>query len=89
MSLIFFKNPYGGHLYLNPEVLTPLYLITFIINITLEIGWLFLWDRQLIVWAAVDLVLVGVTGVASGLVLARNLAGNDNVLKRQQPKLYW
>ncbi len=87
--LIFLNNSYGGKLYLNPEVLTPAYLIICIVNLILETAWIFIWDNELLELASADLFAIAITNVMSVMLLARNMAQRDNAMKVEQPKLYW
>lgn len=86
---IFVKNSYGGYVYLNPEVITPLYLVVTIVNYVLLSSWIFVWFNQLLVASTVVLVAIAVTNVWSVSILTRNVSTRNNALKQDQPKLYW
>ncbi|XP_072040769.1 uncharacterized protein [Amphiura filiformis] len=42
----------AGAVFLNPPIITPIFLAMFCVIMALNIGWLFLFDMELIVWAA-------------------------------------
>ncbi len=54
------RNKYGP-VFLNPPVVTPFFLMSFILNIWLSIMWTFLFDRRLLVWSFICLFLMFLT----------------------------
>jgi len=50
-----------GPVYLNPQVITPVMLVLYALNLCLNSSWLFLWDRQLIPVALVIIALLPFT----------------------------
>ncbi|KAK3592746.1 hypothetical protein CHS0354_016502 [Potamilus streckersoni] len=58
--LLFRKTPIGPA-YLNPEVVPSSLLAVYILNMLLNIGWLFLFDREIIQAALADIFMMSVT----------------------------
>ncbi|XP_072168291.1 uncharacterized protein [Diadema setosum] len=54
------SNNYGK-VYLNPATVTPLFLIVYMINLVLNVAWLFTWDRQHVPVAFAILALTAFT----------------------------
>ncbi|XP_073344171.1 uncharacterized protein [Pagrus major] len=60
LSSIFRKNAYG-YVYCSPAVLPCGFFWTWCLNLGLNISWLFMWDRRLMVAALVFLILIALT----------------------------
>uniref|UniRef100_UPI0037E98F4D uncharacterized protein n=1 Tax=Semicossyphus pulcher TaxID=241346 RepID=UPI0037E98F4D len=59
-SGIFRKNAYG-YVYCSPAVLPHGFFMAWCLNLSLNIAWLFLWDRRLMAAALVFLILIALT----------------------------
>ncbi|KAM6900672.1 uncharacterized protein FYW49_017188 [Xenentodon cancila] len=57
------KNAYG-YVYCSPAVLPYGFFVSWCLNLTLNIGWLFLWDRKFMPAALVFLILIVLTNYA-------------------------
>ncbi|XP_047499715.1 uncharacterized protein LOC125046115 isoform X1 [Penaeus chinensis] len=58
-----------GPVYLSPGVLTPAFLVTYTINLLANVTWLFLWDRQYIIYSSAILWVVCLTNwIAFGFI---------------------
>ncbi|XP_072042930.1 uncharacterized protein [Amphiura filiformis] len=51
------RNQYGA-VFTNPPIVTPFFLMSFCLNLWLNIMWLFLFDRKLIVWSFICIFLM-------------------------------
>ena len=89
IATLFAKSVEGGPLYLNPEVVTPLYSTIFIINLWLNLSWIFIWDGELLIAASVFLFLIAITNIAALAVIANQVAKERFVFKTLQHKSYW
>ncbi|XP_037090501.1 uncharacterized protein LOC119110704 isoform X2 [Pollicipes pollicipes] len=63
----------AGPVYLNPATLTSPFWFFFIVNQALNVGWLFIWDRELLTASAVVLCIVMITNWLVMLILHRSL----------------
>ena len=79
----------SGYIYLNPVVASPAYCTVYGINFFMNIGWLFLWDRELIVVSSYVLWGIALTNVIAMTLLIRNIENQNHLLKREQPNIYW
>jgi len=84
-----FKQNHNGYIYLNPVVVSPAYCAVYGINFLLNIGWLFLWDREELGAASSDLFAIFITNVISLALLINNIEQGDHLLKKEQPTIYW
>lgn len=57
------KNAYG-YVYCSPALLPYGFFLTWCLNLGLNVGWLFLWDRSLMIAALVFLILIALTNYA-------------------------
>ncbi|XP_011606248.2 uncharacterized protein [Takifugu rubripes] len=57
---LFRKNAYG-YVYCSPAILPHGFFVAWCLNLGLNVGWLFLWDRRLMAGALVFLILVALT----------------------------
>ncbi|KAM8730988.1 uncharacterized protein AB9X84_025573 [Acanthopagrus schlegelii] len=60
LSGIFRKNAYG-YVYCSPAILPQGFFQTWCLNLALNTGWLFLWDRRLMIPALIFLILIALT----------------------------
>ncbi|KAK5877858.1 hypothetical protein CesoFtcFv8_025327 [Champsocephalus esox] len=74
ISGIFRKNAYGP-VYCSPAVLPHGFFVTWCLNLTLNIAWLFLWDRKLMSAALAFLILIALTNY---LMIFFSCIGLDN-----------
>ncbi|XP_072043715.1 uncharacterized protein [Amphiura filiformis] len=51
------RNQYGA-VFTNPPIVTPFFLMSYCLNLWLNIMWLFLFDRKLIVWSFICIFLM-------------------------------
>ena len=80
------RQNHAGPVYLNPPVISKVFLALYILDMILNITWLFMWDRQLMPWAFVvfltyDFVLYAMLFNHHRLV--------DSVLKHMQENHRW
>jgi len=64
----------GRKVYLNPPFATPLLMSVMSANFLLNLAWIFLWDREVQVVAAIFLFLIAGTNIAVVAIMARNIA---------------
>lgn len=83
---IFLSNQYG-RLYLNPPFATPTVNIIMTINFALNLTWIFLWDREMIIVAAVVLILMALTNMIIIALMAKNL--QFDVYKKGNQMFTW
>ena len=79
----------NGYMYLNPVVASPVYCITYGINLGFNVGWIFSWDRELLVVSSYILCSVAATNIITLILLIRNIEDNNHQLMKEQPKTYW
>jgi len=63
----------GGPVYLTPVTLPTLFWLVYITNQVLNVGWLFIWDQELLTGSAVMLAMVMLTNWLSFAILHRRL----------------
>jgi len=90
---IFLTNSYG-RVYLSPPIMTPSVSTTFIINMVLNLAWIFVWDRSsvnqdLTILALVILLLTAISNVLVMTLLARNITANTADFSRAAPLFWW
>ncbi|KAM4029654.1 uncharacterized protein ACNLHF_024586 [Anomaloglossus baeobatrachus] len=56
-----FRSNKRGRIYLQPAIHPPEFFALWILNNLINIGWLFLWDRELLIYANVFLALIPIT----------------------------
>ncbi|XP_069816229.1 uncharacterized protein [Dendropsophus ebraccatus] len=56
-----FRSNKRGRIYLQPAIHPPEFFVMWILNNLINIGWLFLWDRELLIFSSVFLALIPVT----------------------------
>lgn len=56
-----FRSNKRGRIYLQPAIHPPEFFVLWILNNLINIGWLFLWDRELLIFANVFLALIPTT----------------------------
>lgn len=59
--IICIKSDDGSPLYVDPPIISPLFLSVYALNLCLNITWLFLWDREEMIWAMVVIVTIPLT----------------------------
>jgi len=96
LTLIFYvftivtKRKLGnGYMYLNPVVASPAYCIVYCINMILNNGWIFSWDRELLVVSSYVLCSIALTNILALTLLIRNIEQDNHLLMKEQPKTYW
>ena len=82
--MLFFLSGILANLSLFSETL-PFHLSRDLMNL----GWIFLWDRELLVVSSYVLCGIAATNIISMALLIRNIVGAADSLKQEQPKLYW
>jgi len=85
---IFMRNS-NGYIYLSPVVASPAYCTVYGINFLMNLGWIFLWDRQLLVVSSYVLFDIAITNFIAITLLIRNIESKNHLLKLDQPKIYW
>ena len=83
------RRPGEGYIYLSPVVVSPTYCLFYGTNLLLNIGWTFLWDRELLLASFCALFGVAITNIIALTLLIRNIEAKDHLLKKQHSKLYW
>jgi len=78
-----------GYIYMNPVVASPQYCLIYGINFLMNLGWIFLWDRELLVVSSYVLCGIAITNIISMALLIRNVVENESSLRQEQPKIYW
>ena len=68
---------------------SPLYCCVYGTNFLMNLGWIFLWDRELLVVSSYVLCGIAITNVISLTLLIQNIARENHQLKTEQPKIYW
>ncbi|KAK7881837.1 hypothetical protein WMY93_030246 [Mugilogobius chulae] len=63
LSTLFRKNAYG-YVYCSPAVLPRGFFVMLCLNLSLNVGWLFLWDRRFMIPALIFLILIALTNYA-------------------------
>ena len=79
----------NGYIYLNPVVASPMYSFVYGINFLMNLGWIFLWDRELLVVSSYVLCGIAITNFIALTLLIRNIESQNHLLKQEQPKIYW
>ena len=79
----------NGYIYLNPVVASPAYCSVYGINFLMNLGWIFLWDRELLVVSSYVLFGIAITNFIALTLLIRNIENKNHLLKQEQPKIYW
>jgi len=78
-----------GYIYVNPIVASPTYCLIYGINFLMNLGWIFLWDRELLVVSSYFLCGIAITNIIAMTLFIRNIVEAGNFLKLEQPKIYW
>jgi len=78
-----------GYIYVNPVVASPTYCLVYGINFIMNLGWIFLWDRELLVVSSYFLCGIAITNIIAMALFIRNIVEAGNFLKLEQPKIYW
>eukprot|EP00088_Acartia_fossae_P001246 TRINITY_DN10468_c0_g1_i2.p1 TRINITY_DN10468_c0_g1~~TRINITY_DN10468_c0_g1_i2.p1 ORF type:complete len:329 (-),score=59.10 TRINITY_DN10468_c0_g1_i2:273-1259(-) len=85
---LFIRNQYG-RLYLNPPFMNPLLNTVMFINFALNLTWIFLWDREVIIGSAIILILLAITNITIIAIMARNLYLYQESYKRGSEMYKW
>ena len=83
------RKPGNGYRYLNPVIASPAYCIVYCINMIFNNGWIFSWDRELLVVASYVLFSIAATNALAMTLLIRNIERDNHLLMKEQPKTYW
>ena len=70
-------------------MVSPAYCIIYSLNFICNIGWIFLWDREMLVSASYVEWGIVLTNISSLALLIKNIEQDDHRLKEDQPKIYW
>ena len=70
-------------------MVSPAYCTVYSINFIFNIGWIFLWDREMLTSASYVEWGIVLTNILSLAILIRNIEQDDHRLKEDQPKVYW
>lgn len=84
VATIFISNKSHNKVYLNPPFATPALMSVMSINFLLNLAWIFLWDREYQVVAAIFLFLIAGTNIAVVAIMARNIQIHPEYLKGQE-----
>jgi len=84
-----FLNNNMGKLYLSPPFATPLLSGITILNFILNLTWIFVWDREFLVFACVVLVSIWITGMIIIGLMARNIQKHEEVYRRGGDMFAW
>ncbi|XP_070574375.1 uncharacterized protein [Ptychodera flava] len=79
----------SSYVYIYPLVMTPLFYASFIINLAMNVGWLFLWDRQYIPVAFVFLALLTFMLYVCLFITHANLYKNLSEMASYNNKEVW
>lgn len=79
----------GGKVYQNPEFASPLLMVVISANFLLNLTWIFLWDREQVVAAAVVLFLLTATGMGVIAIMARNIFNHQAEYCQGGPMFAW
>ena len=74
---------------MSPLVASPIYCTIYSLNFICNIGWIFLWDREMLVAASYVEWGIVLTNILSLAILIQNIEQDDHRLKEDQPKIYW
>ncbi|KAG8571378.1 hypothetical protein GDO81_011620 [Engystomops pustulosus] len=88
VSTLFRRNK-SGPVYLQPEVHPPEFFALWIVNNLINIGWLFLWDRELLIFANIFLALIPITIFLMLHMSYRNCYRHANWMSQNQRFDLW
>ncbi|KAM4689398.1 uncharacterized protein O3C94_007494 [Discoglossus pictus] len=88
VSTIFRRNNLG-RVYLQPTIHPPEFFALWILNNIINIGWLFLWDREYIVPSMIFLVLIPVTVIMMLIISYKNCYKHGEWLSKNHPVDLW
>ncbi|KAM4694881.1 uncharacterized protein O3C94_005299 isoform 1-T4 [Discoglossus pictus] len=78
-----------GWMYLKPDVLPVSFYIVWILNNVLNIGWLFLWDREYLIPSLIFLAAIACTNYIVLIISYRSLFRHGNWFQRHQKVDLW
>ncbi|XP_077126210.1 uncharacterized protein LOC143782555 [Ranitomeya variabilis] len=84
-----FRSNKRGRIYLQPAIHPPEFFALWILNNLLNIGWLFLWDRELLIYANVFLALIPITIFLMLHMSYRNCYRYADWMSQNQPFDLW
>ncbi|XP_076149566.1 uncharacterized protein LOC143133659 [Alosa pseudoharengus] len=79
----------SGWMYCSPAVLPSGFFLTWIINMSLNITWLFLWDREQMSPALIVLALIAFSNYLMIFFSCRGLSAHGSWLSQHHPKDLW
>ncbi|XP_012683319.2 uncharacterized protein si:dkey-29d8.3 [Clupea harengus] len=85
----FCRRTPGGWMYCSPALLPCGFFLSWIINMILNITWLFLWDREEMVPALIVLALIVFTNYLLIFFSCRGLSAHGSWLSQHHPKDLW
>ena len=72
-----------------PVVASTAFCGVYSLNFLLNLGWIFLWDRELLVVSSYVLWDIAITNIVALTLLIQNIEIENHRLKKEQPKIYW
>ncbi|CAH1243961.1 Hypp7173 [Branchiostoma lanceolatum] len=84
-----FRKHSGGYFYVTPELFPPAFYVIWYVNNFLNIAWLFVWDREVLIAAAVVLALCPFTLYILLFISYRRLDQNGPWLAENSPVDLW
>jgi len=86
-SLFLYNNQ--GKLYLHPPFISPLLMGTMTINFTMNLIWIFTFDRERVVLSFFILLTISVTGISATGIMARNIYVHRMQYVSGRPMFIW
>ncbi|KAI4888009.1 hypothetical protein NFI96_034683 [Prochilodus magdalenae] len=88
VTTVFRRTAYGP-MYFSPPVLPYGFFITWIVNMLINIGWLLLWDRQVMIGSLILLALIAFTNYLAIFFCCYGLSEYGAWLNKYHPKDLW
>jgi len=86
-SLFFYNNQ--GKLYMHPPIINPLLMGTMAFNFTLNLIWVFTWDRQRVILSFFILFIIAITNIIVTGIMATNIYVYRMQFVSGRPMFYW
>jgi hypothetical protein len=74
---------------MSPVVASPAFCLIYSLNFVLNIGWVFSWDREMLVTSSYILWGMVITNIVAMTILIQNIEKENHQLKEEQPTIYW
>jgi len=89
-----FINTQSGRLYLSPSIASPAVTVTLSANFTLNLAWIFIWDRSykspdLLILASIVLFLIAISNILVVFLMAKNIEDNAQHFSSGSPLFWW